>query len=278
MEWNIIADSSCDTFELEKQYSDIRFSTIPFVISVDSKDYVDDETLDTARMVSAMEESKKTSHTSCPSPNAWYEQFLKPGYTIAVTISSRLSGSFNSATTAMNMIHEKYPDKKIALIDSHSTGPEMIMIIRKLCEWINSGTDFDDVVRNAIEYEKRTHIVFALSSFNNLIKNGRMSRIAGFLAGRLHMWGIGIGSEEGTIIIKHKVRGQKKALETIISDIKERRVKPVEVVISYCQNLELAETLKAAIEKLWNEAKVTIVPTRGLCSYYAERNGLIVAF
>ena len=278
MEWNIIADSSCDTFELEKQYSDIRFSTIPFVISVESKDYVDDETLDTARMVSAMEESKKASHTSCPSPNAWYEQFLKPGYTIAVTISSRLSGSFNSATTAMNMIHEKYPDKKIALIDSHSTGPEMIMIIRKLCEWINSGADFDDVVRNAIEYEKRTHIVFALSSFNNLIKNGRMSRIAGFLAGRLHMWGIGIGSEEGTIIIKHKVRGQKKALETIISDIKERRVKPVEVVISYCQNLELAETLKAAIEKLWNEAKVTIVPTRGLCSYYAERNGLIVAF
>lgn len=278
MEWNIIADSSCDTFELEEQYSDIRFSTIPFVISVDSKDYVDDETLDTARMVSAMEESKKISHTSCPSPNAWYEQFLKPGYTIAVTISSKLSGSFNSATTAMNMIHEKYPDKKIALIDSHSTGPEMIMIIRKLCEWINSGADFDDVVRNAIEYEKRTHIVFALSSFNNLIKNGRMSRIAGFLAGRLHMWGIGIGSEEGTIIIKHKVRGQKKALETIISDIKERRVKPVEVVISYCQNLELAETLKAAIEKLWNEAKVTIVPTRGLCSYYAERNGLIVAF
>ena len=108
MEWNIVADSSCDLFELENRYADISFSTIPFVISVDEKDYVDDETLNTSQMVSTMEESKKASHTACPSPEAWYEQFEKPGNTIAVTISGRLSGSYNSAGTAMNMILEKY--------------------------------------------------------------------------------------------------------------------------------------------------------------------------
>ena len=278
MKWNIIADSSCDLFTLEKAYTDISFSTIPFVISVDGKDYIDDETLNTSQMVLIMEESKKASHTACPSPEAWYEQFEKPGYAIAITISSRLSGSYNSASTAMNMILETYPDKKIALIDSQSTGPEMIMIVRKLCKLIESGADFDTVVTGANEYAKRTHIVFALSSFGNLIKNGRMSRIAGFLAGRLHLWGIGIGSEEGTIQIKQRARGKRMAVEAIIDDIRERRNNPGEVVISHCQNPELAQSLKESIEKAWHDAHVTVIPTRGLDSYYAERGGLIVAY
>ena len=278
MEWNIVADSSCDLFELENRYADISFSTIPFVISVDEKDYVDDETLNTSQMVSTMEESKKASHTACPSPEAWYKQFEKPGYTIAITISSSLSGSYNSASTAMNMIKETYPDKKIALIDSRSTGPEMIMIIRKICKLVDSGADFDTVAAGADEYAKRTHIVFALSSFGNLIKNGRMSRFAGFLAGKLHLWGIGIGSEEGTIQVKQRARGKKMAVEAIIEDIRERRKNPGEIVISHCQNPELAKTLKESIENIWHDAQVTVVPTRGLCSYYAERGGLIVAY
>ena len=278
MKWNIIADSSCDMFTLEKHSDDLSFSSIPFVISVDGKDYVDDETLNISRMVSEMEESKKASHTSCPSPEAWYEQFEKPGNTIAVTISGRLSGSYNSAGTAMNMILEKYPDKKIALIDSRSTGPEIIMIIRKLCNLIESGAGFDAVVAGADEYAQHTHIVFALSSFGNLIKNGRMGKIAGFLAGKLHFWGIGTGSEEGTIQMKQRARGKKMAVEAIINDVRERRNHPGEVVISHCQNQELANVLKESIEKTWHDAQVTVMPTRGLCSYYAERGGLIVAY
>lgn len=278
MRWNIIADSSCDLFVLEKHYSEISFSTVPFVINIDSSDFVDNETLSASQMVSAMEESKNPSRTSCPSPYAWYDQFMKPGYTIAITISSKLSGSFNSANTAMNMILETYPEKKIAVIDSQSTGPELIMITQRLCELIEIGTSFDNVVESAKEYAKKTKIVFALSSFNNLIKNGRMSRIAGFIAGKLHFWGIGIGSEEGEIQVKQKVRGKRMALEAIIDDIKERKPVLEEVIISHCQNPELADTLKEKIERQWHNIRVKIVPTRGLCSYYAERGGLIVAF
>ena len=113
---------------------------------------------------------------------------------------------------------------------------------------------------------------------NNLIKNGRMSRIAGFIAGKFNLWGIGIGDDQGAIRIKQKVRGKRMALEAIIDDMKERMAEPTAVVISHCQNPELAETLKEAIEKLWHNIIVKVVPTRGLCSYYAERGGLIVAY
>ena len=278
MKWNIIADSSCDLFALEGPAEGVSFSTVPFVISVDSTDYVDDERLDTPGMVTAMEKSRQACRTSCPFPNAWYDLFMQPGHVIAVTISGRLSGSWNSANAAREMALEACPDKKIAVIDSRSTGPEIILIVRKICEAIASGADFDAVVKSAEDLAERTHIVFALSSFNNLVKNGRMSRIAGFLAGKLHLWGIGVGSEEGTIRVKHKVRGARMALEAIVQDIKERRERPGEIVISHCLNRELAETLKDSIERLWNSAKVQVVPTRGLCSFYAERGGLIVAF
>lgn len=278
MKWNIITDSSCDLFELEKQHHDIHFSSIPFVISVGTKDFIDDDTLDTSEMVTIMEKSEEVSRTSCPAPYAWYHQFKQSGYLIAVTISSKLSGSYNSAATAKNMLLEKYPDKKIALIDSHSAGPEIVLIVRKICEWIDAGTDYETVIKKAEEFARHTHIVFALSSFNNLVKNGRMNKIVGFIAGKLNFWGIGIGSDEGTIKVKQKVRGKNRVLEAIIADIKERNSTPDEIVISHCQNAELAEKLKEIIQNTWYNVKVKIVPTRGLCSYYAERGGLIIAY
>lgn len=278
MKWNIITDSSCDLLDLESRNSDICFSSIPFVISIGTKDYVDDEELDVPGMVAAMEKCENTSHTSCPPPYAWYEQFEKPGYAIAVTISSKLSGSYNSAHTARDMILEHDSEKRVALIDSRSAGPEIILIIKKLCEMIEAGNDFDAVIRKTEEFIRHTHIIFALSSFNNLVKNGRMNKIVGFIAGRLGFWGIGIGSEEGTIKIKQKVRGNGKALEAIIEDMKERCIEQDTVIISHCQNMELAERLKDVIRKIWPDVKVDILPARGLCSYYAERGGLIIGY
>lgn len=278
MKWNIITDSSCDMLDFENQNSNIRFASIPFVISVGEEDYVDNEALNVPDMITAMEKCEDASHTSCPPPYAWYEQFEKPGYSIAITISSKLSGSYNSAYTAKNMIYEQNADKKIALIDSRSAGPEITLIVKKLCGLIEAGNDFDSVVEKIEEYIQYTHIIFALSSFNNLVKNGRMSKLAGFIAGKLGMWGIGIGSEEGTIQMKQKTRGNGKAVDAIINDMKERGIKYGTVVISHCQNAELAERLKISIQNIWHDVKVEIVPTRGLCSYYAERGGLIVGY
>ena len=278
MKWNIITDSSCNLYHLDEQSEKIRFASIPFVINIGSRDFVDDEKLNTAEMVTAMESCGEVSHTSCPAPYAWYEQFEKEEYSIAITISSKLSGSYNSACTARNMILEKYPDKKIAVIDSRSTGSEMVLIVMKLCKLINAGYDFNSIIEKTEQYMKHTHIVFALSSFDNLIKNGRMSRITGFLAGKLGIWGIGIGSEQGTIEIKEKVRGNKKALNAILKDIKERVTNIETVVISHCQNAEFAESLKNTIQNICHTVEVKILPTGGLCSYYAEKGGLIIGF
>lgn len=278
MKWNIVTDSSCDLFPADLQGGKVQISSVPFIISVGNRDFFDDETLNTAEMLDAMERCQQASHTSCPSPQGWIEQFEKADFCIAITISSRLSGSMNSATLAKEMVLERYPEKKIAVLDSHSTGPEIVICVERICDLIEAGADFEKIVSEAEALLRDTRIVFALSSFDNLVKNGRMSKIAGFVASKLGMWGIGIGSDEGTISIKGKTRGAAKAMTMLLEDMKERGYHGGKVIISHCHNLVFADRLQSKIKELWQDAKISIMPTRGLCSYYAERGGLIVSY
>jgi len=278
MKWNIVADSSIELFGMESEFDNINFSTVPFAINVGDEEYIDDESMEVDKLVTAMKECKSASSTACPAPGAWYEKFSEEGNVIAITITSGLSGSFNSAIAAKNMVLDDEPDKKIEIIDSLAVGPEMILILRKLCGLISSGFGFEDVISKSYEYMKHMYTSFALSSFDNLVKNGRMNRIAGFIAGKLGIIGIGIASDKGTIEIKGAARGSNKALSIIIEDMKERGKEIEEVVISHVHNIEFAERIKNEVKGIWASASVTIVPSRGLCSYYAEEKGLIIGY
>lgn len=100
MKWNIITDSSCDLIVSNNTDEDIQITSVPFIISIGDNEFVDDEHLDVNVMLEAMEHCPEASHTSCPSPQSWVEQFEKAEQSIALTISSELSGSFNSAMVA----------------------------------------------------------------------------------------------------------------------------------------------------------------------------------
>ena len=278
MKWNIVTDSSCDRFPAVMQSGLARLSSVPFVIRVGDRDFVDDDALDTAEMLAAMERCEQASHTSCPAPHDWLERFEQAEQSIAITISSRLSGSMISAELAREMALERWPEKRIAVLDSRSTGPELVLCVKKICALIGAGADFDTVVAEADAFLRDTHVAFALSSFGNLVKNGRMSRAVGTIARRLGMWGVGVGSDDGTIDVRGKVRGAARAVALLLEDMAAHGYRGGQVVISQCHNLPLAEKLQSRIRELWQGADVAIVPTRGLCSYYAERGGLIVSY
>ena len=278
MKWNIVADSSIDIFLPDKKPDCVEFFTVPFVLNVDGKEFVDDEKLDIGGMMAAMKASKKASSSSCPSPGTWREYFLREGNTLAITITSGISGSYNSAMTARSMVMDECPGKNIEVIDSLSTGPALILILRKLLHLISEGLDFDGVMKAIDEFRKHSFTSFVLASYDNLIKNGRMNRIAGLIAGRIGIHGIGIASPEGTIDIKGIARSRKKAIHVVIEDMKHRAGQVKEVVIDHCFNNESALLLKEAILSVWKDASITICSTRGLCSYYAENGGLIIGF
>lgn len=278
MKFNIVADSSCDLKKKDIDCEEVGFVTVPFSLNVGNEVYVDDEDLNSADLLEAMENCEQASGSACPSPLMWAEEFKKAAHSIAITISSNLSGSFNSAMVGKEMVNSECPEKKIIVLDSKSTGPEIALCIRNIAQWIKNGEVFESINEKAQNFLKNTRTAFALCSFDNLVKNGRMSKFTGFVARKLGMWGIGIASEEGTIAMKGKSRGEGKALSLLIQDMKERGFTGGEVAISHCYNESMAEKLKNAIMECWENARVTILQTRGLDSFYAERKGLIIAF
>lgn len=298
MKWYIVADSSCDLFpddvteagarfamsDGESQPSanddpvDIGFGTVPFVMQVGGIDFVDDENIDVEDMLEAMENEREASSTACPSPGAFEEMFRRGDNVICITISSRLSGCFESADIARRSLLEVEPERNIAILDSCATGPESALCIDMMVRWIRQGLSFEEVIANAQAFLDETRTTFALKSFHNLVKNGRMLKLVGFLAGRLGVWGIGIGSERGEIVIKGKGRGSAKAVKIILDDMYQRGYSGGRVLISHAINHEFAEQLAQGIHNHWDSAEVHIIPARGLDAFYAERGGVIVGY
>lgn len=279
MEWMILGDSSCELRELEGCSEGVAFATVPLKIRVGEREFVDNAALDVPLMMEAMHNWNGPSTTACPSPEEWAEKFLQADKSIAVTISSNLSGSYNSAMVAREMVLENHPEKQIHVVDSLSTGGEMAMTIWKIRDMIAAGAGFEEVCAAAENEPQRIQILFGLASFENLVKNGRMSRIVGFLAGRLNMRVIGAGSEQGTIEMLHKTRGETRMLALILEEMDKRGYTGESpVFISHCLNEEGARLLHNGIRAKWPEAEVVIAPTSGLTSFYAEEQGLIVTY
>ena len=276
--WHLVSDTSCDLHTLEGSGGAFDFSTIPFSIRIGDKEYIDDESMPVEEMLTANENHAEMAQTSCPSPEDWREKFAAEGPVIAFTISSALSGSYNSACTAKQMLQEENPGKQIAVIDSRATGPEVAMLILKARELILAGRSFEETEEALNREAEKIHTVFALASYHNLIKAGRVSRLIGFIAGHLGFWGIGIGSDEGEIAIRGKARGDRSMIRFLVDEIRKIGTAGNQILISHCQNLRNAASLKEQLEEAFRGIKVSLMETRGLDSFYAERRGLIVGF
>ena len=278
MIWHLVSDTACDLFTLEGGEGQMDFATIPFTIRIGDKEYTDDERMPIPEMLEANETHAEMAQTACPSPEDWREKFSAPGPVIAFTISSALSGSYNSACTARNMILDEEPGKQIAIIDSKATGPEEAMLVWKARDLILEGKPFEEIEKELEKTARRIHTSFALASYHNLIKSGRVSRLIGFIAGHLGFWGIGIGSDKGEIDIRGKARGSRSMIRFLTEEIGKVGIAGKQILISHCLNEKDALALKASLEQAFPETEVLVQATRGLDSFYAERSGLIVGY
>lgn len=279
MTWKIVADSSCELRHLEGLGPDLSFDTVPLKIRVGEREFVDNAALDTAVMMSAMGNYNGPATTACPSPEEWAEKYLQADQVIALTITSGLSGTYNSALVAKEMVLESHPEKKIYVLDTLSTGGQMVLDIWKARELIEAGLPFEQVCAELEIYNQQRGLLFALANFDNLVKNGRMSRLVGFMAGAMNMRAVGRASDAGKIELLHKTRGETRMLAYILESIDRSGYDGSgPVVISHCFNETAAHLLANGIHNKWPGARVEILPTGGLTSFYAENQGLIVGY
>ena len=141
MNYKIVSDSSSDLREL----SGIDFESAPLKIITDNKEYIDDASLDVVGMLSDLKTYKGKSRSSCPNSEEYLRAFGDAKNIFCITITSNLSGSFNSASIAAKQYKEAHPDCNIHVIDSLTTGPETALVIEKLRSLILEGEDFESI-------------------------------------------------------------------------------------------------------------------------------------
>ncbi len=272
--FKIVTDSSSDIHS----FPDVAYSCAPLKIITDNREYTDNKELDVAQMISDLANYKGRSSTSCPNTNDWLNTFGNSKNIFCITISAELSGSYNSAVMAKEIYEEQHPNRKVFVINSRSTGGEMRLIVQKLSELISQNLEFDDICSQITEYTEHTGLVFMLQSMKNLANNGRVSHLVAKAAGLLGIRVLGCASDIGTLQMLDKFRGEEKSLHGILSHLKELGFSGGKVEISHCQNPDFAEKVKDAIQKGFKTAKTNITACGGLCSFYAEKGGIIIGF
>lgn len=274
MNYKIVADSSANVFTMPG----VAFSGVPMKIITAQAEYVDTPELDVAAMVEQIKNTKGKSGTSCPNVYDWLDAFGGADRVFAVTITSNLSGSHASCVQAAADYEAEHPGAKVCVIDSLSAGPELGLILDRLRQWIGEGRDYERMVADIKEYQRHTHLAFALESLTNLARNGRVNPAVAKIAGVLGIRVVGVASEVGTLEPLHKCRGEKKALDAIFMEMKSRGYRGDRVRIAHCFNEPAARQLELLIQGEFPDADVQIEACAALCSFYAERGGLLVGF
>lgn len=270
----IVADSSADMLTL----ADVPFESAPLKIVTADREYVDNADLNVESMVNDLASYRGKSSTSCPNPEDYLRAFGDAENVFCITITATLSGSYNAAMMAKKLYEEAHPGRRVFVLNSLSTGPEMALIIGKMRELILAGLDFDAVCDEVTHYSKRTGLLFVLESMRNLVNNGRVSPLAATMAGLLGIRALGRASDRGDLEMLDKCRGEKKTLETIIKRLREFGFAGGHIRITHCFNEKTAEALRDRIAEAFAGAKVEIDRCLALCSFYAERGGLLIGF
>lgn len=278
MDYKIVADSSCDlNEELQKK---LNISLIPFNISVDDEEFIDNENLDTKELIKVMKNSPNPVKTSCPSPGDFLEKFKQAKDIFAITISANLSGTYNSAKLARQMALDEDPDKFIHVFDSKSASIGETLVALKIDELVKEKLSNLEIVETVENYISEMKTFFILESLDNLIKNGRISKTKGLIASVLNFKPIMGSDEDGNIRLVENHRGTKKSFNRLVEIIGETRDDFADKVlaISHANALDKALDLKEKIEKLYNFKEILIVETKGLSTAYAYDGGVILAY
>lgn len=270
----IVADTSCDMFELKH----IEFSCASMKIITAEREFVDDEKLDVDEMVDYLDNYKGKSKSSCPNTADWLEAFGDADDIFCVTITSGLSGSYNSACAAKQIYESENEGKRVFVIDTLSAGPEMSLIIEKLEEYISDNTPYENICDKITQYLKKTGLVFMLKSLKTFANNGRVSPIVAKIVGIAGICIVGKASDEGTLEPMHKCRGERRSLETLVTELERHGFCSGKISIGHCQNESAALQLRELILEKFKNATIEIHKFRGLCSFYAEKGGVLVGF
>ena len=278
MTWKIVADSGCDYRTIENLAVDTLFESVPLTIQVGDEIFIDNAQLNIDNMMEKMYATSSASKSACPSPDDYMKAFDGASNIFVVTITGTLSGSHNSAQVAKKLYLEEHPNVNIHIIDTLSAGGENDLIIKNLNLLIGQGLSYEEVVTEITAYQAKTKLLFVLAKVDNLVKNGRLSKLLGAVVGLLNIRMVGEASQDGKLELLQKARGAKKSLIAAFDELIKAGYAGGQIIIAHRNNLKFCQQFSEMVRERFPQAVIEVIPTSGLCSFYAEENGLLMGY
>lgn len=214
--------SCCSTADLTKeQFEEYDVKYVCFHYELGGKDYVDDlgQTMNFDEFYKAMEEGSmtKTSQVNVEEYVAFFKGFLDKGLDILhLSLSSGISGTFNSAMIAKNELEEEYPDRKIYVVDSLAASGGFGLLMKTLSDKRKEGMGIDDLYKWTEDNKLNLQHWFFATDLTYLIRGGRVSKTAGTVGKLLNICPLLNVDFEGKLINRMKVRTKNKVkIETV---------------------------------------------------------------
>jgi DegV family protein with EDD domain len=274
--YRIIVDS-CVDFDEEMFNKNGSFYRVPFGLNIDDESILDVD-LDSDELLEKMANSKGKIMSAAPSPQDFMQCFSASEANYVITVSAKLSGSYNAACLARTMFLDENKDAEIYIIDSKSAAAGEDILAYKLKLLLDDNTDTKKAYEEISKIRDDTETFFILEDFSVFVKNGRISNGKAFLIDLLNIVPIMTG-DNGVIKTFKKCRGREKAFKVLVSTIGDRVVNKGKdvLMITYCAAKERALKIKKELSQLVPNLKVKLLQAGGLSTTYANKGGLIFA-
>ena len=278
MRYKIVIDSCGEL--LNEWKDDERFESVPLTLMVGAEQIIDDETFDQLSFLKKVADYPECPKSACPSPERYMKAYdCEAEHIYAVTLSSELSGSYNSALLGRNLLLEDHPEKKIHVFNSRSASIGQTLIAAKIQECEEAGMSFEEVVSTVDRYIEGQHTFFVLENLDTLRKNGRLGKVKALVASALKIKPVMGSTDEGSICQLDQARGMNRAMIKMVEQVIAKTPDSADKVlaISHCNCPARAQVLKEAFEERMKLAKIVVLDTAGVSSMYANDGGVIVA-
>lgn len=243
----IITDSSSD---LPKELFDkLDIEVLPLLINFGEESLLDGVEIDTNRLFERINNGDVFPGTAQVTPNRFEETFKKyldEGYKIiSIHLSSKMSGTYQSACLAKNMLESD----DIYVIDSLTVTSGLGLLAYRAAILRDAGKSVEEIVADLEETKSYVSSSLCFESLDNLVKGGRISKTASIVTGVLGIKLI-LEVKDGLMSVKDKVRGSKKAVKRIIKDIEEYGImEGMPVVLLNVNNKEVNDQIREYLEE-----------------------------
>ena len=273
----IITDGSCDlSHEVLNKFN---INVVPLGVSFGEEHYTAGVDIDNKEFYAKMKESKELPKTFCPSPENFCKEYqCEEDKIIVIALSSKLSGTYNSASLARDLYLSEHKEKDIRVIDSMTGSIGAGLLLIKAAKMISEGKDIDEIVEAIENLKEKISFYGTLETLENAIKGGRINPLAGKIIGALNFKAI-VQIKDGVVKQIDKARGEsnsiKKVANYITSSIEDTKDKILCLMHANCP--EKAHKLLSIIEKTHKFDEVYISEVGPVMGTYTSEGAVLGA-